>query len=301
MKPHFAALLSLSVGYFSSASAQAGQVQKYVARYQVLYTAGARGEFDNSAIKFVLDGSTVRGGLNVGDISISIARGSTFQSTLDNGTTLQLTRLPNGDLGVGMIGNIRSVNPPPPNQFLIFDVTINKPGVTTLRATNPVWSQAPANNQISSDPLGPAALTGGRFTLDPSYVAYNDSSVALEIRNLQLMSNISEAAFDALDVSAVYSEAFNPSLPEFTLSPGTNSADLGLMFNVSPEPDPGNYLAALGQVVDPSTGTVVGAFVQGVQVIPEPRSLILMLVGLAGVFVRWNGINSVLRRGEQVN
>jgi len=80
--------------------------------------------------------------------------------------------------------------------------------------------------------------------------------------------DVSPLSFDSFDVGTIFDAPFNPSLPNFLLSPGTSSVDLGLTFDFGPEPDLGNFLVALGQVADPQ-GNILSAFIKASK--PSPR------------------------------
>ena len=129
----------------------------------------------------------------------------------------------------------------------------------------------------------PTALaTGPRLpgftvvTRDADYTAYNDLDTAFGIQNLIFFPDLTPSAFAALDLSSVLAAPPDPSLPSFTLSTSTSADFPGL-----PDPAPGDFFAAEGQILDPSSGLVIGAFADGVQtVVPEPSTLALLLAGL---------------------
>lgn len=112
---------------------------------------------------------------------------------------------------------------------------------------------------------------------DAAYTIYNDfPDETMGIQNLRFFPNITESAFDALDLDSVLAESRNSSLPNFILSPSTSAT-----FSNLPDPDPGNLFIAVGQILD-SSGNVVGSFADGVEVanVPEPSSGILLSLGL---------------------
>lgn len=261
----------------------AKESQKYKSIYQTTYNLAATATA-NSAIQFTISGTGIMGGLKTDDVEIKIVKGSGLNSSMIAGETLRKTRLPNGDLFVTIVGDIRSVFPTSPNKTAKFEISIIKAGVKTLKIERPRWGDvAPArDSEFAAFDPGAATLTGAKFVLDPTYVAFNDSEVPIEIRNLQLLSNISAAAFEALDISAIFDAPFDFGLPHFNLSPSTSSSDLGLIFDFSAEPDPGNYLVAMGQIFDPVTGAVESSFIQGVQAAPEPGTVLLLIAALIG-------------------
>src|SRR5262249_7217856 len=95
-------------------------------------------------------------------------------------------------------------------------------------------------------------------------------------QNLLFLPNITESAFDTLNLEALLAAAFDPSQPSFSLSPSTSADFPGL-----PDPDLGRILAAEFQLLDPSDGVVVGAFAAGVESVPEPAPVVLMLMAAA--------------------
>jgi len=248
--------------------------QRFVAEYQAMYALNVAAT-NNSGLQFTLDGSTVIGGLNQIDVNVSVLRGSGLVSSQPP----QLLPV-NGDMLVTIVGDVRSVFPTSQNKTAKVRIEILRKGVNTLKVKGSDWINVAPDNSIT--PLGPAPLVGGGFALDPTYVAFNDGLTPVGIRNLQFLSNISESAFDALDVGVIAAAPFDSNLPNFSLSPGTSSRDLGLTFGLSPEPDPGNFLVALGQVVD-SQGGMLSTFIQGVQAVPGPSTLTLLAGGVGGI------------------
>lgn len=141
-------------------------------------------------------------------------------------------------------------------------------------------------------PLGRPKIAGGKWELDPQFTVFNDiADVSFGVRNLQLFTNVTPDVFEALDPETFLSTTFDPSLPNFFVSSGTNTDDLGLSFTIFPEPDPGLFLVAIGQIVD-EAGNVVGAFIHGVQAqaVSEPCTvaLLLILLWLAGGRAMWH-------------
>ena len=278
MRAFFAILIMLLA---APLPAQAKQTQRFVADYEAKWPVPLLPAPDTAAIQFTINAPVFSGRvikLNPTDVEISILKGSQLQSSLVNGQTLRITPTGNGDLLVTVIGDIRTVNP---GQVAKFRIDILRQDVTSLRLSRPQWGNADANNNFTA--LGSNGLTGGKFALDPQYVAFNDlGDLSLVIRNLELMGNVSPLSFDSFDVGTIFDAPFNPGLPTFLLSPGTSSADLGLTFDFGPEPDLGNFLVAQGQVVDPQ-GNILSAFIQGVQAVPAPNALSLFACGLAWV------------------
>lgn len=261
---------------FLPSSAFAVATKKYVADFRALFTP-ANAAQNNAAIQFIIDGSGVRNGLQPQDISISILRGSRLQSSLDPGQTLKITPIMGGDLLVQIVGDIRS--PTLNTQDVRFRIVIERENVKSLRIRQPRWGDSDPANNHDFDPLGSAALTGGRFVLDPHFIGFNDLvDMPLTIQNLEFAHNLTEASLDLLDLDALFDAPLNLSLPRFTLSPGTNSEDLGLLLDAGPDPDPELFLVAMGQVLDPASGEKVGVFVHAIQGVPEPGG---WLIGLA--------------------
>jgi len=273
------ALIVTALLVLSQGAARATTINRFVAVYQAVYNAAAAP--NSASLQFIVNGSTVRGGLRPGDVGIEIVRGSRLVSSLQPGTSLQKTRLSNGDLLVTVVGDIRTANP---GQIARIRVVIEKGGVSTLRLGSPRWGDVDLSVNTQFTPLGPAALTGGAYVLDPQYLAHNDSAeAALGIRNLEFLSGIKTSTFSDLDVGALFRAGDNPTLPSFVLSPGTSSLDLGLTLDAGPEPPPTTWLAAMGQILDPGSGEVIGAFIHGVQAVPEPSASVLALGGCAAV------------------
>jgi hypothetical protein len=132
----------------------------------------------------------------------------------------------------------------------------------------------------------PAKLTPGptlpgfaAVTRDAEYTAFNDLDDPFSIQNLQYLPDITQAAFDAIDLDAVLAQSPNP--PGILLSPG------GGMFDQTglPDPQPGDLFAAVGQLFDSSGTMLLGSFKEAVVTapIPEPASILLVLVGLAAL------------------
>lgn len=146
---------------------------------------------------------------------------------------------------------------------------------TQFGAQPPVWF----NNATPPAAIRPAPRLPG-FTIatvrDADFALFNDLADPFGIQNLLFLPNITESAFDSLNLEALLAAAFDPSLPSFSMSPSTFADFPGL-----PDPDLGRILAAEFQLLDPSDGVVVGAFAAGVESVPEPAPALLMLMAAA--------------------
>ncbi len=112
---------------------------------------------------------------------------------------------------------------------------------------------------------------------DAEYTAYNDLDDPFAIQNLRYLPDITQAAFDAIDLDAVLAQSPNP--PGILLSPGGGIFDqTGL-----PDPQPGDLFAAVGQLFDSTDTMLLGSFKEAVVTapVPEPESILLVLIGLA--------------------
>lgn len=106
----------------------------------------------------------------------------------------------------------------------------------------------------------------------------------MTIENLQFMSDLTPAAFAALDPASLFNQSL---ISSFTLS---SSQALSPSFPTSDffpnsitEPAIGNYDVAEGLIFNPTTGDTV-AFLDAIQAIPEPASLELTLIGVVSFF-----------------
>ena len=146
---------------------------------------------------------------------------------------------------------------------------------TQFGAQPPIWFNA----ATPPTAIRPAPRLPG-FTIstvaDAEFTLFNDLADAFRIQNLLFLPSITQSAFDALDLEALLAAAFDSSLPSFVMSASTLTD-----FPRLPDPDPGNLFAAEFQLLDPVDGVVVGAFATGIQPVPEPGAVSLMLVGLA--------------------
>lgn len=226
-------------------------------------------------------------GILPANVSASFVKGSRMQGPilLDDLTTRTRVRAS---------GAVRTVNM---GQTATIEVRLKN--AKSARLSDPRWGVLVMGAVPVPIPggLGRPAIAGGTWVLDPEFILFNDTvDVHFGVRNLQLFTNISTADFEMLDPESVLTALPDVSLPDVFLSPGTNSADQGLRFEIFPEPDDGKWLVASGQIYD-SSGETVGAFIHGVQAIPEPSISALWAVGLTGVSLLtvrrrndfWNG------------
>ena len=207
--------------------------------------------------------------------------GTLFQMDKDNVAFGTPTAGPNKgpqrfDLNVAFVGmdqvrvTLSALKLFAPGEQVVFQGIL--PGTRQVRISRVSWSND--KGQVLR-PL--PSLPGFQVVMnDLQYSPFNDTDDPFGIQNLLFMTDISPEAFDALDLDAIFSEPRNLSLPAFLLSAGSSTDFPGLG-----DPLPGDFFAALGQIVDTS-GNVVGSFIQGVELAPEPRSLTLLILGLCG-------------------
>ena len=220
------------------------------------------------------------------DLSVKILKGSTLQGpiTLDDLTTRTRVRVS---------GAIRAVN-----NGQTADIEIRLKNKKEARIADPRWGVLQGGVvPVPLPPLGKPKITGGKWVLDPEFTAFNDTTdVPFGVRNLELFTNVSPVDFEALDPQALLAEGLDSSLPSFFLSPGTSTLDLGLLLDIFPEPAPGLFLVAMGQIVDDS-GHVVGAFIHGVQTeVPQPSALALVGAAWLGFWAVRARRHAALRR-----
>jgi len=133
-------------------------------------------------------------------------------------------------------------------------------------------------------------------TFDTSYTISNDldptefSDTSFTVENLAFMGDITTSQLDALSLVSIAagnvpSGAVLASPSTFTLSSG----DMQSFTNPFPDPAPGLWDVALGQIFDPFTGSTY-AFIDGYQggAVPEPATWMLLgsgvaMLGLAGL------------------
>ncbi len=255
-------LIALSTLLCIPVPVMAKDTNEYVAKFTFKNkTAGQR-----DALSFEILGVLPR------DVSVKFLKGSKMQGpiTLDNLTTRTRVRAS---------GIVRAVNPGE-----TADIEIRLKKKEEARIGDPRWGLLVNGTvPVPLPPLGKPEITGGQWKLDPEFTLFNDTEdVPFGIRNLQLFTNVSTDDFEMLDPQTFFGANPNSSLPSFLLSPGTNSADQGLKFEMFPEPDVGMWLVATGQLYD-DTGETVGAFIHGVQAVPEPSTLALCGGGLIGL------------------
>lgn len=142
-------------------------------------------------------------------------------------------------------------------------------GTAGFGAQPPVW----LNNNNPATAISPRPRLPGFqvVTKDADLTLYNDLTDSFGVQDLGFLPNITESAFDNLDLDLLLARSFDSSEPAFTLPPA-NLQD----FPDLPDPDPGNVFAADEQLLDPSSGEVIGAFAEGVEAVPEPSTLALL-------------------------
>ena len=172
------------------------------------------------------------------------------------------------------------------NQNIQFIVTV--PGVdgvsifdTATTVDGTVYGGPPQwfNNGTPPKPITPGPKLPGFMAKpkDTDYTVFNDTADPFGIDNLQFLPNITMSQFDALNLDSVLGETPTMALD---LTAAQSSAD----FPDLPDPDPGNLFIAEGQLLNLSDSPI-GAFAEGVQVVPEPSSLILWCSALTALLL----------------
>jgi hypothetical protein len=115
-------------------------------------------------------------------------------------------------------------------------------------------------------------------TKDADFMLFNDDPDNFGVQNLSFMPNITESAFDMLDLDSLLAMTSGPS---FALNSMTSQD-----FPNEPDPDLGNVFAAEEQIFDTSgsaTPLLVGAFAEGVETTPEPSTLALFGIAVSAL------------------
>jgi len=161
--------------------------------------------------------------------------------------------------------------------------TIRIPGRIVFGST--VLTEPPAwfDNSTPAVQLNPGPKLPGFkvITRDAEYIAYNDLDTAFATGNLQYFPDITQTAFDSIDLDAVLAEP--PTTSPIVLSPdGGTFVQTGLA-----DPQPDDLFAVTGQIIDPTDDFVLGSFKEAVvTAAPTPGPLALTpvwLVALASV------------------
>jgi hypothetical protein len=161
-----------------------------------------------------------------------------------------------------------------PGDLLTFNLVFT--GNVTVRTNGGVYLDIDAQNTPTT--TGSLRTPGERGTFESTYTIYNDldtslfSDTSFTVENLAFMGDITTRQLNALSLSNIAagdlpSGAVLASPSTFTLSSG----ELQSFDNPFPEPAPGLWDVALGQLFDPNTDSTY-AFVDGYQGEPS-RSL----------------------------
>ena len=138
----------------------------------------------------------------------------------------------------------------------------------------------------------PGKVSGQSAKYDPSYTITDDLDPSLyddtnfNVVGLTFLSNLTESQFDALSLTDIANGIFpsgSTQLATFELQSSLASSgslpDSATFDNPWPQPLPGDYDVALGDDVDPVTGTIT-PFIDGYEGGPEPAAWAVMLLGL---------------------
>jgi hypothetical protein len=182
-----------------------------------------------------------------------------------------------------------------PGDEVSLKVTVRGKEVRRFKTPGGLWRTGDGGVGVNTT-QGSVKLTGATVNFDPDATLFNDLDIAefggsdapFGLRNLRFIDNLSPAAFAALDLRAVFDESLQSSLPRLDLSSSEAMSPIYSEFehlyaNAFSEPDDGNFVGVFGQIVDPVTGRVLGAFQFGAAAVPEPATVTTVGAGLVAL------------------
>jgi hypothetical protein len=166
-------------------------------------------------------------------------------------------------------------------------------GLVSVKTSGAIW-QDQSNNGTTA--IGAVKLASKAPVFDPIYTVSNDLDPSIfspdstfQIENLSFLGNLTSAQFAAINIDDILNGTLPPgAVPgvpsNFTLESSQVTTDPSLFSQIFndpfPEPAPDLWDVALGQLYDPSTGSL-SAFIDAYQGLPEPSAGLLLASGIA--------------------
>jgi hypothetical protein len=178
------------------------------------------------------------------------------------GDTLQLVHFVGG--GPAVKGTT------PPYQFG-FGLKQKSNLTVTLKSAD--WTDAKGAS-IETVPVASFSISAAKKD-DPRFTLSNflDSDESFDVINVSTLVDSEPIDLDAYEAGSV---------PGFTPQPGRFSLGSGesVFWDVPGESQPGRFSYIQGSITAPLSDQVIGAFVYGLSVVPEPSTILLVTVGL---------------------